>query len=67
MLYFFLNILDSVVHLCGFEVRKRMNILMSGEGSFVAGDLCELSTLLAQCLNHCLLNAASWSGYTFQI
>jgi len=40
---------------------------MSGEGSFVAGDLCELSTLLAQCLNHCLLNAASWSGYTFQI
>lgn len=44
-----------------------MNILVFGEGGFVAGDLCELPPLLSERLNPRLLHTASRSGYTLQL
>lgn len=41
-----------------------INILVFGEGGFVAGDLCKL---LGECLNPCRLHTASWSGHTIQL
>lgn len=37
---------------------------MFGEGGFVTGDLFELPPLLGECLNPCVLQTASWGGYT---